>query len=322
MYKKKKWTWKQIKQIIELKTFYIIVLLVLLGTVFLMLDWIGLGKGLIYDGVFSALGITFITSSTVSLIMEIFLRFDIVDFMGEKLLSVMPESISGNTGVTEFYMDRKRIDFKKKWESSKDFMKIIGVSANDILASANFPLIKEKLESDKEFYVQILLLCPWSITAKIRSGANVYKTKYEAVVKTHSVIMDIENFYEILKDTGIKKERFELRLFDDIPSLSMIIDADTAIVAPFMVIEHGGSSPYYVVDNIQTNNCLYETYCNHFDAIWQTAHKIDNFTLMESVYEHQIDRDNKRIKELPRNYDKWLLEINRVGKKEVYYNED
>lgn len=322
MQKRRKLTWKQIKQIIELKTFYIIVLLVLLGTIFLLLERLELGKDFIFEGVFSALGITFITSSTVSLIMELFLRFDLVDFMGEKLLSAMPENISGNTGVNEFYLDRKRIDFKSRWENSKDFMKIIGVSANDILASANFPLIKQRLESDKDFFVQVLLLCPWSITADIRCGAKVYKTKYEAIVKTHSVIMDIENFYEAMKETGIKEERFELRLFDDIPSLSMIIDADIAIVAPFMVIEHGGSSPYYVANNIQTNNCLYELYCNHFDTIWHTAHRIDDFTSMKNIYEKQTVRDNKRVKELPRSYDEWVLKINKVGKKEEFDDEN
>lgn len=322
MKNRRKLTWKQIKQVIELKTFYVIVLLVLLGTIFLLLEWLELGKGFIFEGVFSALGITFITSSTVSLIMEIFLRFDLVDFMAEKLLSAMPEDISGNTGVNEFYLDRKQIDFKSKWENSKDFMKIIGVSANDILASANFPLIKQRLEDDKDFFVQILLLCPWSLTGKIRSGAKVYKTKYEAIVKTHSVIMDIENFYEIMKELGIKKERFELRLYDDIPSLSMIIDKDAAIVAPFMVIEHGGSSPYYIASNIQTNNCLYDIYCNHFDSIWQTAYNVDSFTMMEKIYIKQIDRDNKRVRELPRSYEEWVLEINKVGKKEEFKNEN
>lgn len=309
---KRKFTWRELKQIIELKTFYIALMLILFGTVFLLLDRFIIVDTSLFDGVFSALGITFITSSSVSFIMEIFLRFDIADFLSEKILSAMPEAISGNTGVNEFYLDRKRLDFKMIWENSNGFMKIIGISSNDILASANFPLIKKKLLHEKDFHIKVLLLCPWSITANIRSSAKVYKTKYAGIHNTHTVILDIENFYAVMDEAGIKKDRFELRLYDDIPSLSMIIDEDIAIVAPFMVVEQGGSSPYYTAKNMQTVSSLYGLYNMHFDTIWETAYRIDPSVDLDEIFLKQKTKDLQRTDSLPSTYDDWLLNINKV----------
>lgn len=317
MYDRRKLKWNDIKRIIELKTFYIVLTLFLVGVICLILEYVFLAKNANFSskGIFSSLGITFITSSTVSLIMEIFLRFDIVDFMSKRILSVMPEDISGNTGVQEFYLDRKRVDFREKWDRSVSFMKIIGISANDVLASANLPLIKKKLEGDKDFFIQILLLCPWSITAEIRANASVYKTKHECINRTHAVIMDIENFCENIKEHGIDSSRVSLKLYDDIPSLSMVIDKNSAIVAPFMVVEQGGSSPYYIAKNIDTEKCLYGTYCDHFNTIWENATCVNSEVVFDSIYIDQKDKDKIRIDSIPDKYNDWVLSINKVDRR-------
>lgn len=321
MKEKRKITYKDLKKIVQFKTFYIIVLLLLIGVIFLLINF-SLGK---YDGqstlkgILCSLGITFITSSIVSLLMEVYLRLDIVDFMSEKMLSVMPDSIRGNSGIIEFNSDRKLIDFKEKWKKTDTFMKIIGVSANDILASANFSLIKKRLEEDKDFFIQILLLCPWSITAGIRSEASIYRTKHESIMKTHTVMMDIETFWETIGDFG--SSRIELKLYDNIPSLSMIIDKNNAIVAPFMEIEQGGSSPYYIANNIETNNCLYNLYLNHFDTIWKNAHNVEKGTQLNDLYLQQREKDKYRVNNLPENYDNWIITVNKITKKEITYGD-
>lgn len=317
MRKKRKLNWNDIKRIVEFKTFYLIVILLLIGTLCLFLEYnvFSQNKESVFNGIFSSLGITFITSSTVSIIMEIFMRLDIVDFMSERMLNIMPEDIKGNTGVSGFYLDRKRIDFKKTWIEANDFMKIIGVSSNDILAAANLPIIKSKLESNKDFRIEILLLAPWSFTAGTRSNAKVYKTRNEGIIKTHAVIMDLQNFFENIKLEGIDTSRLSLRLYDDIPSLSMIIDKEFAIVAPFMVVEQGGSSPYYVVKNLELSDCLYQLYCDHFDAIWDTAVVIDEETDLGEIYKQQKIKDELMLRNIPDEYEEWILEINGIPKR-------
>ena len=313
--KKRKLTCDDIKSIVEFKTFLIVTILALIGIVCIFLEMFIFSKhpDSIARGIFSSLGITFITSSTISLIMEIFLRLDIVDFMSERMLAVMPEKIKGNTGVNEFYADRKRIDFKEYIDNAEDFIKIIGISSNDILASANMPIIKRKLCSNSNFNIQILLLAPWSVSSEIRSAAKTYKTHNEGIIKTQSVIMDLCNLISNMKLNGFDTSRLSLKLYDDIPSLSMVIDSKSAIVAPFMVVEQGGSSPYFVAQNINVQNNVYKLYCDHFDSIWEHAVSIDETTSFEKIYREQILRDEQRIHNNPNTYANWVLSVNNIS---------
>lgn len=310
--KRRKLNWDDLKRIIELKTFYLVIVLTILGILFLCLDYFVCQKypDSIFAGTLSALGITFITSSTVSLLMEIFLRLDLVDFMTERMLLLMPEEIKGNTGVIEFNKDRKSIDFKEYLINVQDYIKIMGVSSNDILASANMPIIKKKLIENPNFNIQILLLCPWSVTAEIRSTAKTYRTHNEGIAKTQAVILDICNLIKNMKADGLDVSRISLRLYDDIPSLSLVIDSEFAIVAPFMVVEQGGSSPYYIVRKLDIPNGIYDLYRDHFDTVWQKAIDVDDETSLDDIYSEQKNRDLKRVQNNPENYSDWVLSLN------------
>lgn len=313
--KKRKLEWLDLKQIVEFKTFFVVVSLIVLGIACLIIDYIIAKKSpdAMIVGSFSDLGISFITSATVSLVMEIFLRIDIVDFMTEKMLAVLPGDIKGNTGVSEFQRDRKSIDFKENIEKSRDFLRIIGVSANDILASANMPLIKKKLIENPKFEIQILLLAPWSSTAEIRSSAKTYKTHNEGIVKTQAVILDICNLKESLKVDGESiSSRLSLKLYDDIPSLSMVIDSKSAIVAPFMVVEQGGSSPYYIAERTDTPNAIYHLYLEHFEYIWNKSIEVDSSVDFNGIYQVQKDKDTERIANNPKTYVEWVLSLNNI----------
>lgn len=312
--KKRKLKWEDIKQIVEFKTFYLTVILIFVGIIFLLLGYVGPSFGSqIVGEIFKALGITFLTSSTVSMISEIFMKMDVIDFMSQKMLSVMPEEIKSDVGIKEFHADRKNIDFKDFWKRADGQIKIIGVSSNDVLSSANFPLIKQKLLENKNVSVQVLLLSPWSFTAITRSYAKGYQTKYEGIVKTHAVIRDIQEFNESWSSKGYGEPRIRLRLYDDIPSLSMVIGTEYAIVAPFMVIEIGGSSPYYISKKNEFHKNLYDAYVEHFDTIWDSATPVDIGTNINDIYKSQHSKDLLTVKNIPDNYDEWLLSINHVG---------
>lgn len=307
--------WSDLKRIVEFKTFFVVVSLVILGIACLIIDYIIVENypDATIAGTFSDLGLTFITSSTVSLVMEIFLRIDIVDFMTEKMLNVLPGDIKGNTGVSEFHRDRKSVDFKEHIAKSKDFLRIIGISANDILASANMPLIKKKLLDNPKFEIQILLLSPWSSTAEIRSSAKTYKTHNEGIVKTQAVILDICNLKENLKaDDESASSRLSLRIYDDIPSLSMVVDSQSAIVAPFMVVEQGGSSPYYIAERTDAPNAIYQLYCEHFDSIWEKSIAVDGSTDFNALYQAQRIKDVARVNNNHETYSDWVLSLNNI----------
>ena len=315
--KKRRLEWDDLKKIVEFKTFYLTLILIFIGLIFLFLGYMTPSLfGQAATEIFTALGITFLTSSTVSIISEVFMKMDIVDFMSQRMLSVMPEEIKSDVGITEFYADRKNIDFKDFWKKATGTIKIIGISSNDVLASANFPLIKQRLLENKDLSVQVLLLSPWSFTAITRSRAKGYQTKYEGITKTHAVFRDIQEFNNSWSNKGYGDPRIQLRLYDDIPSLSMVIGTEYAIVAPFMVIEIGGSSPYYIAKKNEFHNNLYDAYVEHFDTVWDTATPVDVNSDINEIYQNQHNKDSLTLQTIPENYDKWLLSINHIEKKE------
>lgn len=123
--KKRKLEGKDIKLIVEFKTFY--VALVFIGIILLL--------GYIFKkttgGIFNGLGITFLTSSEISIISEVFMKMELIDFMTQKILNVMPEEIKNDVGIKKFRLDRKNIDFKDFWENANGIIKVIGVTKGE-----------------------------------------------------------------------------------------------------------------------------------------------------------------------------------------------
>lgn len=306
--KKRKLSWSDVKKVVEFKTFLLVVFFSIIGMLCIALAFTPMPKTV--QDIFSAIGITFLTSATVSVVMEIFMRTDIVDFMSERMLSVMPAEIKGNTGVSIFKRDRSKVNFQDFLLAAVDYAKIIGVSANDILAPTNIIKLKEVLNSRPMFYVQVLLLSPWSITANIRSQACVYRTRLESISKTWAVIKDVLHLRGGLLEPD--KQRVELRLYNDIPTLSMVIDARQALIAPFMAISQGGASPYFIALDSSLNSSVYPVYKANFDAIWDRAERVDSMDDLESVFKKQLEHDSKLMASIPTDYNDWLLSLEKA----------
>lgn len=306
--KKRKLSWSDVKKVVEFKTFLLVVFFSIIGMLCIALSFTPMPKTV--QNIFSAVGITFLTSATVSIVMEIFMRTDIVDFMSERMLSVMPAEIKGNTGVSCFKRDRSKVNFQDFLLAAVDYAKIIGVSANDILAPTNIIKLKEVLNSCPTFYVQVLLLSPWSITANIRSQACVYRTRLESISKTWAVIKDVLHLKGGLSEPD--KKRVELRLYNDIPTLSMVIDARQALIAPFMAISQGGASPYFIAMDSSLTSSVYSVYKANFDAIWDRAEQVDSMDELEGVFKKQLECDANLMASIPIDYNDWILSLERA----------
>jgi len=309
--KKANWfNWRDLKQVIQFKTFYLIVVLMLVGIVCLFVEAFAFS----YDstssfrGIFSSLGITFITSSTISLLVEIFIRLDIVDFMLEKIQTQLSSRNSADTGVVEFSLDRTGIDFDTIWHESKSFLKVMGISANDILSSNHMHLLKRRIRNEPNFSIKILLLNPWSIVAKRRSSIGVYGTEFDCVKRIYSVMEELKDAKRYLEKTNVSISNIDVRLYDDFPSVSMIIDTENAIVATLTTVAQGGSSPYFIAKNIKTEECIYSLYSKHFDQIWEDAMSIFELDY-KSIYEKTMDVEKDRATSLPSDLKAWLHSV-------------
>ena len=308
--KKRTLNWDDVKRIVEFKTFYLMIILTLIGTVFLFLEpWFFPAQSTSpFKGIFSSLGITFVTSSTISFIIEIFMRIDIVDFMVSRMLKILPTELKKAAGVTEFNGNRANINFDEIWSKSEGFIKIIGLSANDILSPSRMPLLVKKIKSNPVFPIQILLINPWSTMSMRRAESTVYGTKYECITRVYSIIVELKDVWENLKKANVDVSKIDVKIYDDIPSLSMIINENCAIVTPFTIASQGGSSPYFIAKNIETDDCVYNLYSEHFDLIWQRAVSILDMNY-DDFYAYTIANDHEKSNALPSEFDEWLSKI-------------
>ncbi len=302
-----KLSWNDVKSIVSFKTFYLVIILALIGTVFILLEII-LNPYLAdtsWKGVLAAFGITFLTSSTVSLLFEIYLRLDIVDFISERVIKSLPIEQNSNSGFIRFDRDRTALNFTSIWKESSDFLRIIGFSANDILSPSNTPLLLRKLTDNPSFFLKVLIINPWSIMASRRAEASAYKTPNEFIRRVWSIFLETLDTSKQLNAEGIHRSRYEVRIYDDIPTLSMIIDKNTAVVTPIISTSLGGASPYYVVNDTRTSDCAYREYVKHFEYIWSSAEDINGINIKE-LYDITLIRETVRTEEMPKNLDDWL----------------
>lgn len=307
---KRKLNWDDVKRIVEFKTFYLMIVLTLAGVLFLFLEawFFPATSQSAFKNIFSALGITFITSSTISFLIEIFMRLDIIDFMVARMLLILPKEIKRNVGVEEYYLDRKAVDFDNVWNESEGYLKIIGLSANDILAPARMPLLINKVKENPGFQIQILLLNPWSVMASRRSDANAYSTSNECIKRIYSVLEELRDVHNSLRSSGENVTEIDIRIYDDIPSLSMILDQNSAIVTPLTIASQGGSSPCFIAKNILTEFCVYNLYNEHFDLLWDKAITIVNTNNTE-LFEQTVRNDKSRLDSFPDNLTEWLEKL-------------
>jgi hypothetical protein len=307
-----------LKQVITFKTFYIAVVTGLIGLVLILLEAVILPQpsNSVWKGVFLALGLTLLTSSTVAVFSEMFLRFDIVDFVTEKIVEILPHEITlRDSGLQAFGANRTSLDFPSIWKQVSGFMKVIGFSANDVLSPQNTPLLIERLKTERTFHLQILIINPWSVIAQRRAESPVYKTKYEFIRRVWAIFLEMRDTADQLNAAGIERSQFDVRIYDSIPSLSMIIDDDKAIVTPVLITRQGGSSPFFVLKETSSSKSPYLEYKKHFDSVWETGVSIIGAN-MEELYSRTVEIEKLRSNMLPSDIREWMIK-NIIGTEEV-----
>lgn len=309
-------TWKDLLQVVSFKTFYLILLVALIGIALILLDRIIYPSTVDapnqtpspWRGVLLALGATFLTSSTVSLFFELFLRLDVVDFISSRILSSLPstavDTVFYQSGLSSFESNRASLSFDSLAKSASGYLKIIGFSANDIFSPHTTHIIVERLKAEREFYVQILIINPWSIMAKRRAEAIVYPNENKFFKQVWSAFNHARDIFNELKSSGLTASHIEGRLYDAIPSVSMIIDDSKALVTPIVSTRTGGSSPCFIVKKTASDKSPYSYYEKHFDVLWASAQTIIDKNL-DDLYKLTVQEELKRIKSLPSNLKDW-----------------
>lgn len=235
----------------------------------------------------------------------------------DRLDNAVPLLARGNKfesiGIHDFGHDRSRVDFTSMWNTAEGFVKVIGLSANDILSPHTTHLIINRIQADPDFRVQVLIINPWSQIAQRRSEAVAYKTEHEFFRLTWSILLEARDKLDVLHRLGVTGDRFDVRLYDSIPSLSMIIDSRQALVTPLTCVLKGGSSPFFIARATEAPSDVFNTYLRHFDAIWSepTSVSLHNMDL-GSTYSKMVMKELTRAQEVPPTLAEWL-EMKTVG---------
>lgn len=307
-------SWKDLIRILSFKTFYLIVVVALIGISLILLDRVVFPPSTEstyvspWRGVLLALGATFLTSSTVSLLFELFLRLDLVDFISAKILSSMPstsvDAVFYQSGLSSFENSRAALSFDTLAKSAIGYIKIIGFSANDIFSPHTTHIIQERLATEREFFIQVLIINPWSIMAQRRAEASVYPTENKFFGQVWAAFRHARDFVSELRNRGITESHAEARLYDAIPSVSMIIDGSKALITPIISTKTGGSSPCFIIEKTSSDKSPYSYYEEHFDSLWKNA-QIINETNMNDLYKKTLEKELQRVKNLPSNFKDW-----------------
>lgn len=154
-----------------------------------------------------------------------------------------------------------------RWEdliNGKTKLKIIGNS----LPLFGVPQLHDRivtLSRDHKTRIKICLLNPISMACALRGKADAYKSEDE-LIGTIDYVMN--RLIELHKAVACA-ERFEIRVFDSIPTFTAFIGDNHAHVSFYVEHLSGTRGPYIACAREHSQNCLYDCIEGSFDNIWE-----------------------------------------------------
>lgn len=298
-----------LRRALSRKTTLFLIIVALVGTIIMLADAVYFPASSTSPGrgVLLALGATLVTSSTISIVSEMFLRSEIIRIVADKVVSILPiERHFRLAGLDQFGENREELDFSKIWRSASGYLYVIGLSANDILSPQYMPQAIKRLTSEREFSVRVLLINPWSTSAGVRASAPCYDSQAEFLRRVWAILQEMRDTSRALQARG-SGAQLEVRLYDQVPSLSMIIDDKHAVVTPIGVSRQGGISPFFVFRNNVAERGAYSVYRRHFDAVWDDALALrDGFT---SIFAQSRSASLAFVQNMPSTLEEWIARV-------------
>jgi len=257
--------WTDLRAVVALKTFYVALVLVLLSLALFGI-WVGFDdKSAALAQAVLALAIALATSSTISLLSEMALRLDIVRLVTSELATSL--ATRDRATVVEFHESRRGLDCPQVAREASGTLRVIGISANDILAVQPLDVLGRRVQSG-DLRLHVLLLDPRSAAGHERSAQSAYGSADSMGSRVQGIASHLVDLAGDLRSSGTTIEQFDARYLDRSPMLSAIIDESRAIVTPLVANLTGGRSPYFVVSADGPQGYLYRIYRSHFEELW------------------------------------------------------
>jgi hypothetical protein len=253
--------------IVRSKVVILFVILLLLGITLMVLGLYPFANT-ISGTILLNLGVTFLTSGTVSLLFEISARKE----TGNELIMKVASILSPLPQNIVLANNRNNIQFQGIITTAGKQLDLMGLTLPDITEQGLLPLYLDAIENNGTCF-RILLLNPNSSTAKIRAEYPLYNLAESIFEVSRSSILRLHRFSSQLKAKGIDESRFDVRLYNELP-LCITITDHSLILSVYIVDVIGQHAPYieFKGDAYSSKFCI--SLREHFEKVWSTSQSI------------------------------------------------
>lgn len=287
--------WQDIKRVVEFKTFYLALLLAVVGIALILGESYILSKypPFAMKGALQGLGLTLVTSSAVSVLTESALRLDLVDLVVGRVKDVNSELLSSSTRnihpeVERFLSSRHDFDFGRLIREASGEIEICGVTANDILAVQQLHVLARRFAEVPTLRVRVVILNPRSHGAECRAKHRAYPTPSVFFEKSAAAINALMDYQDRLVQEGIAADRFQVRVTDMLPSTSFVITSKEAIFTPLLSARTGGSGPTLVFRRDGGTGGTIRLLVDEFESYWSNASALNRSAILETLSQGAI----------------------------------
>lgn len=251
-------------------------ILIALGVIGVLAAIITKPTNQVFGDLFLSLGSTLIATSLLSLLYQNLGVKNLADHLREIQVDIKEQmiEIQNNSvllkkfvenGVIDFWIERRQIE-NNMWnvftQDARDEVWLFGVAEYGYAVDNAFADILKEATSRGCSY-KILLLDASSSHAKDwdeQDKSDIVPSKIRAATR---------KFQEMIDKNDDNKGKIELRVYDDIPSMSIVKNDDEMLITLFIPTLRRDNSPTFRVKDI--HNGMFSHYEKHFFNIWSRA---------------------------------------------------
>lgn len=258
------------------KVFILFVILSLLGITFMVLALYPFANS-VFGTILLNLGVTLLTSGTISVLFEVSARREASNEIMEKvstILTPLPPTIIA-------WDNRNLLSFQNLIENSGQRLDLMGLTLPDITEQGLLPLCFAAIQNRGTKF-RILLLNPNSEAAKVRARYPQYDYAEAIFEVSRSSILRLHKFSSQLKARGVDQEKFDFRLYNELP-LCLTITDSSLILSVYILDVIGQHAPYLEFKGQDYSSRFCVSLRDHFDSIWNSSIRITSMTDNEII---------------------------------------
>lgn len=212
------------------------------------------------------LGVAFIIAGTVSLIYELFLRITLAQTILELIEFPRSLNLAGIKNVNKRDNATESLKFLQTIYPRK--VRLLGTTTDYYFRGGRGSQLYDEMERllERRCEMQLLMLHP---------DFAQFRQKEEEETGAHSIETLEEKLMRIFNERFALSKKYpnlKIRLYKSVPLCAMTILDDRVLkVTPYLYQVLGLKSPTFEIWNNEMEGCIFDSYEQHFDKLWNSA---------------------------------------------------